>query len=68
MKKGTVRWVDDKKGYLFITGEDGVDVFIHHDEIFADGRKKIIEGQQVEYEIEEFEDLNKAANITVNLK
>ena len=29
MRKGTVKWFNAAKGYGFITGEDGVDVFCH---------------------------------------
>jgi len=30
---GKVKWYDIKKGYGFIEGEDGLDVFIHKSEI-----------------------------------
>ncbi len=29
MNKGTVQWLNAEKGYGFITGEDGQDVFVH---------------------------------------
>ena len=29
MQKGTVKWFDAVKGYGFIAGEDGQDVFVH---------------------------------------
>lgn len=33
VKKGTVKWFDLHKGYGFITGDDGVDVFVHFNKI-----------------------------------
>ena len=27
--KGTVKWFNEEKGFGFITGEDGKDVFVH---------------------------------------
>ena len=29
MARGTVKWFSEDKGYGFITGEDGVDAFVH---------------------------------------
>ena len=49
--KGTVKWFDDKKGYGFITPEDGSkDLFVHHSKIQMDGFKTLKDGQQVEFE------------------
>jgi len=31
--KGKVKWYDIKKGYGFITSEDGKDIFIHKNEV-----------------------------------
>jgi CspA family cold shock protein len=31
--KGIVKWYNIKKGYGFIQGEDGVDVFIHKSQV-----------------------------------
>lgn len=33
VKRGTVKWFDLHKGYGFVTGEDGVDVFVHFNKI-----------------------------------
>ncbi|HOB15581.1 MAG TPA: cold-shock protein [Defluviitoga sp.] len=49
--KGKVKWFDSKKGYGFITGEDGNDVFVHFSAIQMDGYKKLEEDQDVEFEV-----------------
>ncbi|GAB4318704.1 MAG: cold-shock protein [Candidatus Sumerlaeia bacterium] len=51
MATGTVKWFNEKKGYGFITPDDGgKDLFVHYSEIVADGFRTLHEGQQVEYE------------------
>lgn len=47
--RGTVKWFNDSNGYGFITGEDGVDVFVHYTAIQMDGRRRLKEGDRVEY-------------------
>lgn len=49
--QGTVKWFDDAKGFGFITGEDGKDVFVHHTAIQGQGFKSLREGQRVEFEV-----------------
>ncbi len=51
MASGTVKWFKDDKGYGFITGEDGEDVFVHFSEIQMEGFKSLREGQAVSYEV-----------------
>lgn len=46
---GTVKWFDNAKGYGFVLGPDGSDVFVHYRSIIGDGYKTLSEGQQVEY-------------------
>lgn len=49
--QGTVKWFDDAKGFGFITGEDGKDVFVHHTAVQGQGFKSLREGQRVEFEV-----------------
>lgn len=51
MSQGTVKWFNDTKGYGFIKTEQGVEVFVHHSEIEADGFRSLKEGERVEFEI-----------------
>ncbi|HYF81720.1 MAG TPA: cold-shock protein, partial [Clostridia bacterium] len=44
---GTVKWFNGEKGYGFITGEDGTDVFAHFSQINSEGYKSLQEGQKV---------------------
>lgn len=49
--RGRVKWFDPKKGYGFITLEDGSDVFVHWTSIQGEGFKTLEEGQLVEFEV-----------------
>ena len=51
MAKGKVKWFNDQKGYGFITPDDGgKDLFVHHQDLQAEGFKSLKEGQAVEFE------------------
>lgn len=43
---GTVKWFNSEKGFGFITGEDGKDVFAHFSQIQSSGYKSLEEGQE----------------------
>ena len=52
---GKVKWFNASKGYGFITGDDGKEVFVHFSAIKVDGYKTLDEGQAVEYEVNDGE-------------
>jgi CspA family cold shock protein len=60
--KGTIKWYNPRKGYGFIQGEDGKDVFVHRTAIL-EGAGYLHEGDQLEYEVEETERGPNAKNI-----
>lgn len=50
---GVVKWFDDRKGYGYITGDDGRDVFVHHTGIKRSEVKRLDEGDRVPFHIEQ---------------
>ncbi len=63
MKKGTVKWFNAKKGFGFISDEDGNDVFVHFSALQMDGFKVLEEGDKVEFEVVQGEKGPQAANV-----
>jgi len=61
--KGTVKWFNDTKGYGFITGEDGNDYFAHYSNVLVEGRKTLIEGEPVFFDIQQTPKGMQAINI-----
>lgn len=59
--KGTIKWYNTRKGYGFIEGEDGKDIFVHKTSL-PEG-VFVNEGDKVEYETEDSERGLKAVNI-----
>ncbi len=53
MPDGRVKWFNEKKGYGFITKDDGEDVFVHYSEIEMEGFKTLSENQEVTFELKE---------------
>ncbi len=61
--KGTVKWFDSKKGFGFITAEDGTDIFVHYSAIQSGGYKELKENQQVTFDVTEGPKGKQASNV-----
>jgi CspA family cold shock protein len=61
--KGTVKWYNDMKGFGFIAGEDGKEVFVHRTSVPAGINLR--EGDQVEYQIEDSDRGQRATNLII---
>jgi len=53
LSEGVIKWFDAKKGYGFISQEEGPDVFLHFSSINMDGFKTLNEGDRVTFDLEE---------------
>ena len=64
MPWGRVKWFDAKKGYGFLTLEDGErDVFLHVTDLEKSKLRKIKENQKIQFEIKEEQGKLKAINL-----
>ncbi len=67
MVKGTVKWFNSRKGYGFITSEEGGDVFVHYTALAGDDDqyKTLNENDKVEFEVSEGQKGPQASNVVV---
>jgi CspA family cold shock protein len=63
MALGKVKWFNESKGFGFITGENGDDLFVHYSSIQGNGFKSLAEGDSVSYETEKGPKGPKAINV-----
>mgnify|MGYP002514672541 CR=1 FL=1 len=61
---GKVKWFNAEKGYGFITGNDGKEVFVHFSSINGEGYKTLDEEQAVSYDVTEGPRGLQATNVT----
>ena len=65
MALGKVKWFNDAKGYGFIETPDGSpEVFVHFSSIAMEGFRTLVEGQEVEFEVQSGERGQYAANVS----
>ena len=62
---GKVKWFNETKGFGFIEIEGSKDVFIHINEIKTPGCTSLIDGQEVEFDIEQGEKGPQASNLLI---
>jgi CspA family cold shock protein len=51
LDSGIVKWFNEEKGFGFIARESGDDVFVHFTAINMEGRRNLLEGQNVSFEV-----------------
>ncbi len=62
---GTVKWFDGKKGYGFISSDEGKEYFVHFSGIESDGFKSLSEKDAVEFELATGNKGEQAINVKV---
>ena len=65
MARGRVKWFNEKKGFGFISRDDGSDVFVHFSAIDREGFKTLSEGDEVEFEVTKGPKGEQATNVKV---
>jgi CspA family cold shock protein len=50
MPRATVKGFNDAKGYGFLVGDDGREVFVHYSAIDGQGFRTLVAGQVVDYD------------------
>jgi len=51
MATGVVKWFSPKKGYGFITMDDGQEVFVHYSAIDGNGFRSLDQGEEVRFDV-----------------
>ena len=66
--QGIVKWFDNRKGYGFIEGDDGGEIYVHYTGIVCEGFRKLRHGRRVEYDMEQTPSGPQAVNVRATAK
>jgi len=64
-KEGRVKWFNEVKGFGFIEQNGQKDIFVHYKEIDCEGRRSLLEGQLVAFDIGETDKGVQATGVVV---
>ena len=64
-RAGVVNYFDERKGFGFLTDEDGRDVFVHYAEIQREGFQTLAPGEEVLFDLAEGGNALRAVNVEV---
>ena len=65
MPTGTVKFFNDQKGFGFISRDGQDNLFVHFSNIAGSGRRTLLDGQNVEFEVGEGRKGPEAINVKV---
>ena len=60
---GKVNWYNNQRGFGFISGNDGKEIFVHYSGIVGEGFKELAEAEPVEYDVIKTEKGIQAVNV-----
>ena len=63
--KGTVKWINESRGYGFLSHPEGDDIFVHYTAIQGNGFRTLKEGQEVEFTVERGPKGLQASSVTI---
>ena len=66
MATGTVKKLVRDRGFGFVQGSDGVEIFFHRSAILGEGFDALTEGQAVEFDVEKGDKGPRAAHLKVS--
>jgi CspA family cold shock protein len=67
MATGTVKKLVRERGFGFIQGSDGVELFFHRSALLGQGFDTLVEGQAVEFDVERGDKGPRAAHLKVSI-